>query len=152
NNSFSSSPDRPNGVHVATHITVAKFGGTSIQDSAAFKRVAQIVKAKQSQPLVLVVSAMSRVTDALIASFRGAATQGPDESLALLEEHFERHLRVGELLSLKRRVRLKKLIESTRAELQELLHRAADSRSSDLRDHDAIVSHGERLAANLLTL
>ena len=137
---------------MATHITVAKFGGTSIQDSDAFKRVAEIVKAKQSQPLVVVVSAMSRVTDALIASFHGAATCGPDESLALLEQHFERHLRVGELLSLKRRVRLKKLIESTRVELRELLRRAADSRSSDLRLYDAIVSHGERLAANLLTL
>ena len=137
---------------MATHITVAKFGGTSIQDSAAFKRVAQIVIAKQSLPLVVVVSAMSGVTDALIASFRGAATHGPDESLALLEQHFARHLRVGELLSLKRRVRLKKLLEWTRAELHELLRRAAESRGSDLRLYDAIVSHGERLAANLLTL
>src|SRR5690242_14084741 len=60
--------DLSNGAHVATHITVAKFGGTSIQDSAAFARVAQIVKAKQRGPLVVVVSAMSGVTDALIAS------------------------------------------------------------------------------------
>ena len=80
---------------MATHITVAKFGGTSIEDSDAFKRAALIVKAKQAQPLVVVVSAMSRVTDALIASFRGAATYGPDESLAQLEQHFARHLRVG---------------------------------------------------------
>ncbi|HEY3580808.1 MAG TPA: aspartate kinase [Pyrinomonadaceae bacterium] len=137
---------------MATHITVTKFGGTSIQDGAAFKRVAQIVKAKQSQPLVVVVSAMSRVTDALIASFRGAATHGADESLALLEQHFERHLRVGELLSLKRQARLETLIELARAELRELLHHAADSHSSELRLYDAIVSHGERLAANLLTL
>ena len=137
---------------MATHITVAKFGGTSIQDSAAFARVAQIVKAKQRGPLVVVVSAMSGVTDALIASFHDAATHGPERSLARLEEHFTRHLRVGESLNTKRFARLEKLIDVTRAELHDLLVRAADSRSSDLRLYDAIVSHGERLAANLLTL
>jgi aspartate kinase len=137
---------------VATHITVAKFGGTSIQDSDAFKRVAQIVKAKQPWPLVVVVSAMSGVTDALIASFRGVSKQGADGSLALLEQHFERHLRVGRLLSAKRFARLEKSIAFTRAELRQLLRRAANSRSSDLRLYDAIVSQGEQLAANLLTL
>jgi len=53
---------------------------------------------------------------------------------------------------LKRQARLETLIELARAELRRLLRRAADSRSSDLRLYDAIVSHGERLAANLLTL
>lgn len=137
---------------MATQISVAKFGGTSIQDSAAFARVAQIVKAKQRAPLVVVVSAMSGVTDALIASFCDARTHGAERSFALLAEHFARHLRVGELLHAKRFARLEKLLDLTRAELRELLVRAADSRSSDLRLYDAIVSHGERLAANLLTL
>jgi len=137
---------------VATHITVAKFGGTSIQDSDAFKRVTQIIQAQEQSPLVVVVSAMSGVTDALIASYRDAATHGADRSLALLEQHFARHLRVGELLRSKAFARLQRLIEITRAELHDLLRRAAHSRSSDLWLYDAIVSHGERLAANLLTL
>jgi len=136
---------------VATHITVAKFGGTSIQDSAAFQRVAQIVKAKQAEPLVIVASAMSGVTDTLIGSFRAASTHGGDRSLAVVEELLQRHVRVGELLTSKRFTRLEELIELTRCELTELLRRAPCSRSSDWRLYDAIVSHGERLAANLLT-
>jgi aspartate kinase len=59
---------------VSTHITLVKFGGTSIQDAPAFERVAQIVKTKASAPLIVVASAMSGVTDALIAGFRGVAS------------------------------------------------------------------------------
>jgi aspartate kinase len=137
---------------VATHITVVKFGGTSIQDSEAFARVAQIVKRKKPSKLIVVVSAMSGVTDALIGSFRGVSADGVNRSLNELEPQFERHLRVGRLLSTARAARLRDLIEFTRAELRELLERAAHRHNSDLRLHDEIVSHGERLAANLLTL
>ena len=135
-----------------THITVLKFGGTSIQDRAAFERVAQIVKAKNSFAPVVVVSAMSGVTDALIESFRTASTCGVNQSLALLAEHFERHLQVGWGLSVPRFARLRELVEASRSEIAELLNAAADNHGSNMRTHDAIASHGECLAANLLTL
>lgn len=137
---------------MSTHITVVKFGGTSIQDGAAFERVARIVKAKKKSPLVVVVSAMSGVTDALIASFRGVSTHGACESLRRLDEHFARHLLVGQKLSAGRFKQLQSLVEITRREIGELLERAASNHAPDLRLHDAIASHGERLAANLLTL
>ena len=41
-----------------------KFGGTSVEDVIAFAQVAQIVRAQREYPVV-VVSAMSGVTDAL---------------------------------------------------------------------------------------
>lgn len=137
---------------MATHITVVKFGGTSIQDALAFERVAQIVKDKNSSPLIVVASAMSGVTDALIASFHGVSTQGIQASARSLEEHFARHLEVGQNLSPVRFARLQSLIEISRDEIVELLTRAASNGVVDLRVHDAIVSHGERLAANLLAL
>jgi aspartate kinase len=136
---------------VGTHITVVKFGGTSIQDGTAFERVAQIVKAKRKSALVVVVSAMSGVTDALIASFRDVSTHGARESLRRLNQHFDRHLLVGQRLSVPRFEQLQKMVEITRGEIFELLERAATKPASDLRLHDAIASHGERLAANLLT-
>lgn len=137
---------------MATHITLVKFGGTSIQDAPAFERVAQIVKDKNSSPLIVVASAMSGVTDALIASFRGVSTQGIQASARSLEEHFARHLEVGQNLSPVRFARLQSLIEISRDEIVELLTHAASNGAVDLRVHDAIVSHGERLAANLLAL
>ena len=72
-------------LQVDTHITVIKFGGTSIKDRAAFDRVSRIVEAKKAAPLVVIVSAMSAVTDALIASFRGVLTKGVNESFAPLD-------------------------------------------------------------------
>jgi aspartate kinase len=137
---------------VSTHITLIKFGGTSIKDRAAFARVSQIIKAKQATPLIVVVSAMSGVTDELIASFRGVLTQGVKQSLAQLEEQFARHLQVGAGLAAARLARLEELVEASRRDIQELLDRAAQNHTTDLCLHDAIVSHGERLAANLLTL
>jgi aspartate kinase len=137
---------------VATHITVLKFGGTSIQDRAAFERVAQIVKVKHSSALIVVVSAMSGVTDALIESFRSVSTRGVNESLAPLEAHFERHLQVGRGLSLRRFARLRELVEASREEIFALLNTAVHEHILNMRTYDAIASHGERLAANLLTL
>lgn len=137
---------------MSTHISVIKFGGTSIQDAPAFMRVTEIIKAKESSPLIVVVSAMSGVTDALIASFRCVSTHGVEASARMLEEHFARHLEVGQNLSPPRLARLRSLIEISRSEIVESLTRAASNGEVDLRLHDAIVSHGERLAANLLTL
>ena len=69
---------------MSTHISVIKFGGTSIQDAPAFMRVTEIIKAKESSPLIVVVSAMSGVTDALIASFRCVSTHGVEASARML--------------------------------------------------------------------
>ncbi len=65
-----------------------KFGGTSVEDARAFARVARIVGAACDAPPV-VVSAMSRVTDALFASVETAAAGDAGLALQSLEEHFE---------------------------------------------------------------
>jgi len=140
---------------VTTRITVVKFGGTSIKDQAAFERVARIVSAKKPGALVVIVSAMSGVTDALIESFRSVSTHSANAmraSLAQLEEQFARHLQVGERLTSERRAQMQNVVESSRSEIAELLARAAENGAGDLRLHDAIASHGERLASHLLTL
>ncbi|MGH9900053.1 MAG: hypothetical protein ACRD4L_14505, partial [Pyrinomonadaceae bacterium] len=50
------------------HPLVMKFGGTSVENSQAFKRVANIIEKAVDKKIVVVVSAMSRVTDALLES------------------------------------------------------------------------------------
>ena len=54
---------------------VMKFGGTSVAGAAAMSNVARIVggAADQARPVLVVVSAMSGVTDALLAACRGGA-------------------------------------------------------------------------------
>jgi len=48
---------------------VMKFGGTSVKDVEAVRRLVGIVRREQRPPVV-VVSALSKVTDALIALSR----------------------------------------------------------------------------------
>ncbi len=74
---------------LAKQAIVMKFGGTSVEDERAFARVARIVAAHRDAPPVVVVSAMSRVTDALLASVETAAAGDAGLALQSLEEHFE---------------------------------------------------------------
>ncbi|MCC6451494.1 MAG: aspartate kinase, partial [Acidobacteria bacterium] len=45
-----------------------KFGGTSVGDVAAFERVCGIVQSQLDKRPVVVTSAMTKVTDALLAA------------------------------------------------------------------------------------
>src|SRR5215204_5380566 len=101
---------------MADHIKILKFGGTSIGDTSAFKRAAQIVRANQRSSVVVVVSAMSGVTDALIKSIRTAASHGFTPALKTLEEHFERHLQVAQHLGTEGLAKYRTVIESSRDE------------------------------------
>lgn len=55
------------------NLLVMKFGGTSMGSSERMRAAAAIIAAQQSQrPLVVVVSAMSKVTDLLLETLRRA--------------------------------------------------------------------------------
>ena len=51
---------------------VMKFGGTSVQDAKAIDRVAHIVQGRLADRPVVVVSAMAKVTDSLLAMGKAA--------------------------------------------------------------------------------
>jgi len=53
---------------------VMKFGGTSVEDAKAIEHTAAIVKGRLAQKPVVVVSAMAKVTDQLLAMGRAAGT------------------------------------------------------------------------------
>lgn len=70
---------------------VAKFGGTSVADAEAIRRLAGIVRSRAAAGPVVVVSALARVTDALLAL--GSAVHCGDQAAidatlgALVERH-----------------------------------------------------------------
>ena len=61
---------------------VMKFGGTSVEDAAAIDRAAQIVKGRLARKPVVVVSAMAKVTDQLLAMARAAGAGDRETALA----------------------------------------------------------------------
>jgi len=73
-----------------------KFGGTSVGDVAAFERVFHVVSSQIERRPVVVVSAMTKVTDALLAAFDIAKKGDFAAAFASLEPHFERHVEVAE--------------------------------------------------------
>jgi aspartate kinase len=133
---------------------VMKFGGTSLEGATAFQNAARIVAERIARRPVVVVSAMARCTDALLASVKEAAKGDADAALATLEKHFDRHLRVIDALLSKEAERLRQLIEQTRTEIKELLNTTAAEKNADRRRRkaleDAVTANGERLAAALL--
>jgi bifunctional aspartokinase / homoserine dehydrogenase 1 len=73
-----------------------KFGGSSMADAQRIRAVAAILRARDDAPQIVVVSAMSGVTDALIALAASAAGRGDwREKVEVLKQ---RHAEVAEAL------------------------------------------------------
>ncbi len=128
-----------------------KFGGTSVQDAAAFRRVAEIVAGERENSPVVVTSAMAKVTDALLFAFETAKKGDVETAFESLQPHFERHTRVSEdLTDEKGRQSFEIELDYARRELNDLLMRVS-RRSLPLQMlKDAIVSYGEQLSSKLL--
>lgn len=79
---------------------VMKFGGTSVGSSSAILQTATIIQQQKSHwdNLVVVVSAMSGITDKLIQSARLAAENDGTGSSVVIEEIQNQHLAVIDLL------------------------------------------------------
>jgi aspartate kinase len=132
--------------------TVMKFGGTSVGDVAAFQRVVEIVSSQIDKQPVVVVSAMTKMTDALLAAFETARKGDAEAAFESLEPHFARHAEVVEsLVSSHNKQSFTSELRFARDELSDLLTRVA-RRSLPLQMlKDAIVSYGEQLSSRLLT-
>jgi aspartate kinase len=77
-------------------MVVQKFGGTSVADADAIRRLIEIVRGaslRDGRGPVVVVSAMSGVTDALLAIAASAGRGEGQEALVRVGELRERHLR-----------------------------------------------------------
>ena len=77
---------------------VVKFGGTSVGDAAAIERAADIVAARLARRPVVVVSALSGVTNALLAIAEQATRGQLIGAIRGVEALRERHLEQADLL------------------------------------------------------
>jgi aspartate kinase len=129
-----------------------KFGGTSVGEVAAFERVIKVISSQIGRKPVIVTSAMTKVTDALLAAFEIAKKGDAAVAFKSLEPHFERHFAVTEaFLPPSGGNRFLTEYNYARAELEDLLTRA-QRRSLPLQMlRDAVVSYGEQLSSRLLT-
>ena len=131
--------------------TVMKFGGTSVADARALENVARIVASQSSVAPVVVVSAMSGVTDALLNATVAAGEGRADEAIASLEEAFHRHHKTAaELLTPTAAETFAKQVDNAAHQINELLRTSADNPLRRRPTQDAVLAFGEMLSSELL--
>ena len=131
---------------------VMKFGGTSVQDAKAIDRVAAIVKGRLDRQPVVVVSAMSKVTDQLLATARAAGAGDRESALKLSRGLRERHYNVaGELLGTGVFTQFHSELEAEFDALDELLRGIAAVGELTPRTTDHVAAYGELLSSKVVT-
>ena len=121
-----------------------KFGGTSVESAEAIERVAGIVRERLARHPVVVVSAMGKTTNKLLA-IAGAAKEGQrDKALALLDEVLDFHLQEANGLGLNLHIR------GHFYEISELIRGVASVGELTPRATDAISAYGELLSSRII--
>jgi aspartate kinase len=128
-----------------------KFGGTSIADAHAFENVARIVASHTSAAPVVVVSAMSGVTDALLSATLAAGEGRAEEAITSLEKTFRRHHETAQtLLTPEAAQTFGQHVDSAANQINELLRASADNPLRRRPTQDAVLAFGEMLSSELL--
>jgi len=131
---------------------VMKFGGTSVESAAAIARVAAIVKAREDRHPVVVVSAMGKTTNKLLAIANAAIHGTREEYLRQIHDLRDFHSREArQVVPLEERAALDRFLDEHFQELTELAKGLAVLGELTPRSIDAISSYGERLSSFIVT-
>lgn len=134
-------------------LCVMKFGGTSVADASCVERVAEIVwAASRTANIVVVVSAMSGVTNKLIEAATSSGAGNRERSLTIFEGLQKRHQEVASALihSTETRQQISRRLKVLFREGIHLCESTIARRELTPRICDAISGLGERLSAPLV--
>ena len=132
---------------------VMKFGGTSVESATAIARVATIVKDRANRHPVVVVSAMGKTTNRLLAIARSAAEGQQQEALLQLAELKQYHLdEASQIVCEEDKPELEQFLDQHFGELSHFVAEIAQFEEFSPRMVDAVSSLGERLSSRIVTL
>jgi len=131
---------------------VMKFGGTSVGSAERFDAVAGIIEGVENKRLVVVVSAMSGTTSALIDGARAAAEGDSGHCRAVKASLLARHLDVVEALlgNGPEPTRLADYITDQFESYERLCGSIAALGEFTMRGNDTIASRGEEISSHIL--
>lgn len=133
-------------------VVVMKFGGTSVEDAAAIRRLIAIVQSHGNSHPVVVVSALARVTDQLLESGNSAAKGRLGSALASVRSIYVRHEQLAdELAESGRDGFLDRELRCEFRALESLLHELGVAHHFDLAAQDRLLGFGERFSSKLVT-
>jgi aspartate kinase len=118
---------------------VCKFGGTSVQDAVAIRRLIAIIRSRLTEQPVLVVSALARITDGLVQLAKAVELRGSghrDTLDAMIARHAETAAELDGAAA---------ALDLIREEAEALKHEldAAQGRRLNPRELDAVAARGE---------
>ena len=133
-------------------LVLMKFGGTSVEDAVAIRRLIGIVESRRNAPEVVVVSALAKVTDQLLEAGRAAASGHLGSALATVRNIYVRHEQLAEVLvEGNAHPALAGELRGEFQNLESLLRRIAAARSLDARLQDQLLGFGECFSSKLVT-
>jgi aspartate kinase len=133
-------------------VKVMKFGGGTVSDGPAFRRVGDVVLAARGEgPVAVVLSAVRGVTDILHAALEAAveSDEAVAEPVRALEDR-HRGILVEIVGDEERRAEAARRLTERMARLERVLYGVAYTEEITPRVRDYVVSFGERLSALLL--
>src|SRR5256886_628722 len=131
---------------------VMKFGASSVEDAAGIRRVSQLVRRQRRYRPIVVVSALSDVTDQLVSAGKSAAEGQRESAKEILERLRQRHAEVAaDLLSTDQHKSLCSELESAFQLLHSLSDRIATDRQFAPRVQDHFLGLGEFLSSKLVS-
>ncbi|MDD7456237.1 MAG: aspartate kinase [Bacteroidales bacterium] len=133
---------------------VMKFGGTSVQDEEAIRRVISIVSGRLSQHPLVVVSALSKVTRLLGEIATEAEAQHEEKVRELLRQLSERHFSLAKALLSSNPSLLDKCLKEVRKHIQGLetfVGGVCQIGELSPRSHARVISTGEILSSTIIS-
>src|SRR5437870_4949345 len=133
-------------------LEIHKFGGASLANGAAIAHAVSVIRAQRPAPLVVVVSAMAGVTDALLGLASGAVRGDADGARATLDRLAAQHRAAVAALvrAAPRAEELLQAIEGAFAEVEPLAAGLRVLRELTPRTTDYLVARGEYLSARIV--
>jgi aspartokinase/homoserine dehydrogenase 1 len=143
-------PDTPR-AKVEPHYEVHKFGGTSMGDASCFARVADILLADGAPRLAVVVSAMSKTTDALLGLVAAAEQSAGDvpDRLAAIDQRY-RATTKALLKDAAAAEDLLRVFAADLADIRDVCHAVSLVRQAGERSRDLVAGYGELWSSRLL--
>jgi len=132
-------------------LVVMKFGGTSVEDAPAIRRLIGIVESRMNARPVVVVSALARVTDQLVEAGGAAASGHLGAALATVRNIYVRHEALAdELVGPGAYSQLDLEMRALFQKLEALLLELNATRQLDPRLQDELLSFGECISSHLV--
>ncbi len=143
---------RPSRFEQSDEIVVMKFGGTSVEDAAAIRRLISIVESRSAFQRVVVVSALAGITDQLLDAGRLAASGHLGSALATVRAIYVRHEQLADsLVEGSANGALDRVLRSEFQAIEGLLHSLEASRELGLESQDRLLGFGECFSSHLVT-